>query len=96
MQRCVTMMKMQTDKIANKYCFKATAHLRVKATGQTLGSFTCYDKTPEVGAQVQRICKEHIKDGDESLDCTLVDLTLHEVCPTECDGEVLAVFYSQE
>jgi hypothetical protein len=26
----------------------------------------------------------------------LVDLTLHEVCPTECDGEVLAVFYSQE
>lgn len=99
MKSSVITMKMNSrypDKIAPKYCFKATAHMRLKATNQIVGSFTAYDKSPEVAAQVQRLCKEYIQNGDDTVDCTLVDLTLHEECPTECDGEVSVVFYSQE
>jgi hypothetical protein len=84
------------EKIAPKYCFKATAHLRVRASNQIVGSFTAYDKSPEVAAQVQRMCREYVRDGDESVDCTLVDLVLLEECPTECDGEVSVMFYGQE
>ncbi len=84
----------RTDKIAPKYCFKATAHLRLKTSGQILGSFTSYDKSPEVAAAVQRLCREHVK--DDTMDCTLVDLVLLEECPTECDGEVSVVFFAQE
>lgn len=86
----------RTDKIAPRYCFKATAHLRVKATGRIVGSFTSYDKSPEVAAQVQRMCKEYLADGDDTVDCTLVDMVLFAECPTECDGEVSVVFYAQE
>lgn len=84
------------EKLAQKYCFKATAHLKEKNTNRIIGSFTAYDKTPEVASQVQQLCKDHMAEEDGVLECTVVSLVLYDECPTECDGEVSVVFYARE
>lgn len=86
----------KTDKMATKYCFKATAHLKAKE-GRLLASFTAYDKSPEVAASVQRACEvtraDHQGRGAEELECSVVELLMYDVCPTESDGEVSTVFH---
>lgn len=83
------------NKLAAKYCFKATAHLKTVANGRLLASFTAYDKSPEVAAAVQRTCESMRADNQPPSDvvCSVVELLLYETCPTECDGEVSTVVH---
>lgn len=80
---------------ARKYCFKASAHLK-STGGRVLASFTAYDKSPEVAAAVQRTCEavraqqQHLPSG---VQCSVVELLMYDLCPTECDGEVSTVFH---
>ncbi len=84
------------NKIATKYCFKATSHLKT-TKGRMLASFTAYDKSPEVAATVQRACEamrvnKQIADADVT-ECSMVELVAYDACPTECDGEISTVVH---
>lgn len=87
-----------TDKVANKYCFRATAHLTSGTTDKHMATFTGYDKTPDVGNAVQKACQDLAKqkyDQDKNCWCTAAEMVLHEECPVECTGDVTVVMYDE-
>lgn len=88
--RRVIIARAAADKIAPKYCFKATSHMKTK-NGRLLASFTAYEKTPEVAASVQRACEAMRAAQDSDALCCAVELIMYEKCPTECDGEISTV-----
>jgi hypothetical protein len=92
------------EKIAAKYCFRATSHMRT-AQGRLLASFSAYDKSPEVAATVQRACEAmrtsrspqqllqpHLP-AEDDVECSMVELLMYDTCPTECDGEISTLFH---
>ena len=93
---CMSKPNQDRDRVASKYCFKASAQLKEKATGRIIGCFTGYDKTMEIAAEVTRLCESHRLEDDDLTECTLSKLVLFEECPTECDGAVAIVFYDGE
>lgn len=90
------MVAANADKIATKYCFKATSHLKT-SKGRLVASFTAYDKSPEVAASVQRACEVMRTTTNpttpQDVQCSMVELLMYDTCPTECDGEVSTVFH---
>lgn len=83
------------DRIAAKYCFRAVSHLRSIKSRRIIGTFTGFDKTPDIAISVQKACEAHIasKLGDP-CECMEAQLLLHEECPVEC-GDITFVFYSE-
>jgi orotidine-5'-phosphate decarboxylase len=52
-------------------------------------SVIAYDKTPDIGATVEAICKERAALDSDALEVIPVTVTLFEECPTECDITVI-------
>lgn len=104
--RPVTIAAATPDKIAAKYCFRATSHMKT-THGRLIASFSAYDKSPEVAATVQRACealcasptRQHQQKQQQAqaippdVYCSMVELLMYDACPTECDGEISTVFH---
>lgn len=87
--RTATVCKMSfQDKIAKKYCFKASGSVKVVGTGKIVGSVIAYDKTADVARVVEKLCAERAA-LEDNLETTDVFLTLYEECPCECDVTVI-------
>lgn len=56
-----------------------------------MGTFSSYDKSPDGVKNIERMCKMY---EDDTIECTEVDMVFYDECPTECDGEINVVFYS--
>lgn len=92
-----TVAAQKRDVLATKYCFRAVSHLIDKPTNRILGTFTGYDKTPDIGMAVEIACNVHASAKEtQGIECTDAEMLLHEVCPVECGGEVTFVFYTED
>lgn len=76
------------DALAKKYCFKATAVIRVIRTGKVVYSIVGHDKSPGIAKTVAEMCQERAA-LDTGLDPGQVMLTIFEECPVECDITVI-------
>ena len=78
------------DKFAARYCFRARCRVVCKRTGTLYGTFTSYDKTPSISADVMHACETSLAAFPEGSWCSPdIDLTMFTECPVECTREVL-------
>jgi hypothetical protein len=87
MRSCV--IRASADALARKYCIKASAAVKNTRTGKLVTSVVAYDKSPDVGATVEAICRDRAALDPEELQATPVEVTMFEECPTECDITVI-------
>lgn len=69
---------------ARKYCIKASASVRNRVTGRVVSSVVAYDKSPDIGAIVEKLCADRAMLDSDSLETTPVVVTFYEDCPAEC------------
>lgn len=84
------------DKIAPRYCFRARC-IVLGRTGNVLGAFVAYDKTPAVGASVMQECEHMIVNFPEGSRYDKdIELVLMTECPVECDESVTYESYTAD
>ena len=79
------------DRVASKYCFKASCKLLHVPSGKVLGAFVSYDKTPQAAVDVSTACEISVDGFPEGCECQApedVSLVLLMECPVECVREV--------
>ena len=70
------------NRIAPRYCFRASCRVVHVGTDNVVGEFTCHGKTPDIGRDVLSVCSVYVE--HEPLVCSDVELVLFEECPVEC------------
>lgn len=77
------------DKLAPKYCFKASCKLVHPTTSHVMGAFVAYEKSPDVARDVYIACQVSLEGFPKGYECCPdVDLVFLEECPVECIREV--------
>ena len=82
------------DPIATKYCIRAVCHMLDASNKRIWGTFTGYDKTPDIAMAVEVACTVHAASKGPGVECTEPEMLLHIECPVECGGDVTFVFYT--
>ena len=76
------------EAIARKYCFKASMKINTRANVQ-IGTFYAYGIKPTIAKHVERSAAKFILDySSEALECSEVELVLHDECPVELSSVV--------
>jgi hypothetical protein len=70
------------NRIAPRYCLRASCRVTHVGTETLVGEFVCYGKTPDIGRDVLLACTLYVE--NEPLVCSDVELVLFEECPVEC------------
>lgn len=82
-------MCQSSDKLASKYCFKASCKLIDPVARRTIGKFVAYYKTPDVAKDVLTACEVSLDGFPRGSRCDPdVDLVFLQECPVECVREV--------
>ena len=79
------------DKIAPRYCFRARCVV-LGRTGNVLGAFVAYDKTPAIGASVMQECENMIVNFPDGSTYEDIELVLLTECPVECESVTFVTY----
>lgn len=78
------------DKIAKKYCFRASARIVRAETGQPYAMFTSFDANPDIARRVEESAQEFVAGMAEveRLVAEPADLVMYPECPVELTNDV--------